>query len=485
MKMPGDVRWTVLGLLFLGGMINYLDRSAIGVAAPFLAKQLSLSPSELGWVFSVFFFGYAAFCFVGGYASDRIGPRNVFAIAAVVWSVFCGLTAFVFSYTSLLIVRVIFGMGEGPYGSATNKLISNWFPRRQQGSAVGWANAGTPLGGAIAGPVVGFIALAYGWRVSFIVIALIGLCWAIAWMLLVTDRPEQNVRVSAAERAAIAADAEVPTVGPSAADADVERLALRPPRPARPAAAGCRPGRSSAAASSCRRRPRCPASPGPGPPGTGWRSSTRLPRESWWISTASAIELISGMPRPPIGQAVDGGRLDRRYPVAVVDDLDAQRAGFGPQGQLHDPGAPRPVGVADGVRRRLVDGQHHAGGLVVGQRERGEPARQLATDHRQLRRVGGPAAVHELDSAGSRARVVLSARLRRSLSCVGRASTCGLRASSVHCVRVPGPRRRKRRPPRPPRRWSGRRSWPSTRRSAARAAPLRRVSLCDRHRHAQ
>ena len=109
MKMPGDARWTVLGLLFLGGMINYLDRSAIGVAAPFLTKQLS--PSELGGVFSVFFFGYAAFCFVGGYASDRIGARNVFAVAAVVWSVFCGLTAFVFSYTSLLIVRVIFGMG--------------------------------------------------------------------------------------------------------------------------------------------------------------------------------------------------------------------------------------------------------------------------------------------------------------------------------------------------------------------------------------
>ena len=225
MKMPGDVRWTVLGLLFLGGMINYLDRSAIGVAAPFLAKQLSLSPSELGWVFSVFFFGYAAFCFVGGYASDRIGGRNVFAIAAIVWSVFCGLTAFVFSYASLLIVRVIFGMGEGPYGSATNKMISNWFPRRQQGSAVGWANAGTPLGGAIAGPIVGFIALAYGWRVSFVVIALIGLCWAIAWILLVTDRPEQNVRVSAAERAAIAADAEVPTVGPQV---NLGRLLVRP-----------------------------------------------------------------------------------------------------------------------------------------------------------------------------------------------------------------------------------------------------------------
>jgi MFS transporter, ACS family, hexuronate transporter len=216
MKLFGTVRWTVVALLFLGGMINYLDRSAISVAAPFLTQQLSLSPSELGWVFSAFFFGYAAFCFVGGYASDRIGGRNVFGIAAVVWSVFCGLTALVFSYASLLTVRLIFGMGEGPYGSATNKLVSNWFPRRQQASAVGWANAGTPLGGALAGPIVGFIALSYGWRVSFVVIAIIGLCWAVAWLLLVTDRPEQNPGISAAERAEIAADQEPPSGLPPA-----------------------------------------------------------------------------------------------------------------------------------------------------------------------------------------------------------------------------------------------------------------------------
>ena len=225
MKTPDSARWTVLALLFLGGMINYLDRSAIGVAAPFLSKQLSLTPSELGWVFSVFFFGYAAFCFVGGYAADRIGARNVFAIAAVVWSVFCGLTAFVFSYASLLIVRLIFGAGEGPYGSATNKMISNWFPRRQQGSAVGWANAGTPLGGAIAGPIVGFIALAYGWRVSFVVIALVGLCWAIVWMLLVTERPERDADVSAGERTATATGPEVLSTGPRAS---LRRLLIRP-----------------------------------------------------------------------------------------------------------------------------------------------------------------------------------------------------------------------------------------------------------------
>jgi MFS transporter, ACS family, hexuronate transporter len=215
MKLFGTVRWAVVGLLFLGGMINYLDRAALSVAAPFLTKELSLSPSEMGMVFSVFFFGYAAFCFVGGYGSDRIGAKNVFAIASIVWSVFCGLTATVFSFTSLLVVRVIFGMGEGPYASAANKLVSNWFPRRQQATAVGWANAGTPLGGALAGPVVGFVALTWGWRVSFVIIAAIGLCWSAVWILTVTERPEQSPHVGAAERAEIAADQEASSIGPS------------------------------------------------------------------------------------------------------------------------------------------------------------------------------------------------------------------------------------------------------------------------------
>jgi MFS transporter, ACS family, hexuronate transporter len=214
MKIFGTVRWAVVAMLFLGGMINYLDRSAIAIAAPFLTKQLSLTPSELGWVFSAFFFGYATFCFVGGYASDRIGGRNVFGLASVVWSIFCALTAFVFSYASLLVVRTIFGMGEGPYGSATNKLVSNWFPRRQQASAVGWANAGTPLGGALAGPIVGFIALSFGWRVSFIAIAIIGLVWALAWMLLIRERPEHSAHLDAAERAEIMSDQEPQPAGP-------------------------------------------------------------------------------------------------------------------------------------------------------------------------------------------------------------------------------------------------------------------------------
>ncbi|GGF28300.1 MFS transporter [Aliidongia dinghuensis] len=190
--MFARLRWFIVALLFIGGAISYLDRAALSVAAPLIAKDMQLDPTELGIVFSSFFVGYALFCFVGGFASDRIGPRNVFGVAMTVWSVFCGLTAAAAGIFSLLVVRVIFGMGEGPFSSTANKFVSNWFPRPEQASAVGMANAGQPLGAALAGPVVGLLAVAAGWRVSFIAIGAIGLVWTVAWMWLATDRPEQH-----------------------------------------------------------------------------------------------------------------------------------------------------------------------------------------------------------------------------------------------------------------------------------------------------
>lgn len=70
---------------------------------------------------------------------------------------FCGLTAVIAGYFQLLIFRV-FGMGEGPMGTTTNKAITNWFPREEAGRALGFTNCGQPLGAALAGPVVGLVA---------------------------------------------------------------------------------------------------------------------------------------------------------------------------------------------------------------------------------------------------------------------------------------------------------------------------------------
>jgi MFS transporter, ACS family, hexuronate transporter len=200
--MFARLRWLIVLTLFVGGGISYLDRAALSVAAPLIAKDLHLDPAQLGIVFSSFFFGYALFCFVGGFASDKIGPKNVFTLAMTVWSVFCGLTAAATGMASLLVIRVIFGTGEGPFSATANKLVSNWFPRHEQASAVGMANAGQPLGAALAGPIVGFVAVSSGWRLSFVLIAAIGIVWVLFWRMIATDRPEQHRLLRDFDRAA-------------------------------------------------------------------------------------------------------------------------------------------------------------------------------------------------------------------------------------------------------------------------------------------
>ncbi|MDU6390496.1 MAG: MFS transporter, partial [Pantoea sp.] len=103
-------------------------------------------------------------------------------------------------FTHLLIVRMLFGIGEGPMGTTTNKSIANWFPKKETGRAVGFTNAGQPLGAAIAAPVVGLVGLHYGWRIAFIVIALLGFVWVACWLWLFRDKPEDHPRVGPAER---------------------------------------------------------------------------------------------------------------------------------------------------------------------------------------------------------------------------------------------------------------------------------------------
>jgi MFS transporter, ACS family, hexuronate transporter len=230
MQMETRTRWTLVWLLFVGGAISYLDRAALSITAPLITKELHLDPAQLGIVFSSFFVGYALFCFVGGYCADRFGPRRVLTVSMLVWSLFCGLTAATVGIASLLLVRVIFGMGEGPFCANINKLVSNWFPRRQQASAIGIANSGQSLGAALAGPVVGFIALSAGWRLSFVIISVVGVLWVIAWLMLAKDKPSIAPDTDAAgdTHAAHAAQTAPPKLAAIAPAAPLREYLLRP-----------------------------------------------------------------------------------------------------------------------------------------------------------------------------------------------------------------------------------------------------------------
>lgn len=199
--MKSQFRWTIGTMLFIASMINYIDRATLPIVAPMVQKDLHIDAAQLGLIFSIFFVGYAIFNFVGGTLADHFGTKRVYGIAMTVWSIFSGLTAIVTGFWQLMIFRIIFGLGEGPMGSVTNKTVRNWFPRQETGVVVGMATTGGNLtGAAIAGPIMGFVALALGWRMAFVVTLVLGLLWVCAWLLLSADTPAKSRHVNEAER---------------------------------------------------------------------------------------------------------------------------------------------------------------------------------------------------------------------------------------------------------------------------------------------
>ncbi|WP_427112892.1 MFS transporter [Megasphaera sueciensis] len=190
----------ILFMLFIASFINYIDRAALSIVAPYVSKEFNLTAADMGLIFSSFFIGYALFNFVGGYLSDVLGPKKTFGISMSFWSLFGGLTAGTFNFTSLYVVRVLFGLGEGPIGSSNNKAINNWFPASERARAVGISTGGMSLGAALTGPIIGFLALKFGWRIPFIIIMLLGFAWTAIWLKYAADSPEKSKFVSETEK---------------------------------------------------------------------------------------------------------------------------------------------------------------------------------------------------------------------------------------------------------------------------------------------
>lgn len=186
------LRWVILAATAVVLVLNYADRAAFSVAGPHIIEELNLTETQFGLLASAFFFGYVPFAFIGGWLSDRYGPRSIMGIAIAWWSVFTALTGAGVNFAVMFVVRVLFGFGEGPQGSVGTKTMNNWFPQRQISTAMGLTQAATPLGGAIGTPVVVLLITVFDWRVAFVALGVLGLFCTIGWFAIVRDTPEEH-----------------------------------------------------------------------------------------------------------------------------------------------------------------------------------------------------------------------------------------------------------------------------------------------------
>jgi ACS family D-galactonate transporter-like MFS transporter len=197
----GRARFGILALISVGTMINYLDRTVLGIAAPHLTAELHLSPAVMGIIFSAFSWSYAAAQIPGGWLLDRAGTRFTYWLAVTLWSIFTLLQGFANGVVSLLTFRLGLGVSEAPCFPANSRVVAAWFRDEERAQATAVYTVGEYLGLACFGPALFWIASRFGWRTLFFVVGGIGIVFGIVWWLLYRD-PEDAANPARVARAA-------------------------------------------------------------------------------------------------------------------------------------------------------------------------------------------------------------------------------------------------------------------------------------------
>ncbi|MBN2610021.1 MAG: MFS transporter [Bacteroidales bacterium] len=181
----------VLTLLVIIGVITFLDRINISVASTAIMKDLDISEKNWGWILGAFIATYGLFQMPLGLWGDLQGQRKVLGIIVLWWSLFTILTGFANGFVALLLIRLMFGIGEaGAYPCMTGS-ISRWFPAGESGKAQGYIWAASRVGGALTPFVVYPVINTYGWRMAFYLLGIVGVLWVIAWYLKYRDQPSE------------------------------------------------------------------------------------------------------------------------------------------------------------------------------------------------------------------------------------------------------------------------------------------------------
>ena len=172
-------------LLYLAYMISYVDRTAISLALAQIGKDFNLQASDLGIVISAFFLGYAAMQIPGGWLADRFGSKYVIVFAIAAWSIFTVMTSFAWSLGSLIVIRLIFGLTEGAYPSASVKGVTELFDKPSHPKLSALLVSSNYAGSMLAPLIMAPLLIALGWRHAFEVIGIAGVVFALVYFVLV------------------------------------------------------------------------------------------------------------------------------------------------------------------------------------------------------------------------------------------------------------------------------------------------------------
>ena len=171
----------ILALLFLGWSLGNLDRYIMNYAVVAITGDLNLDASATGIILSSFFLGYAIMQIPGGWLADKFGAKKILLFSVIMWSIFTGLTAIAWSLTAMIVIRFLFGIGEGGFQPSSSKIIATVFPKENRGRAMSIMLTSGGIVSLFVPLLSAFLLGTIGWRMMFIIIGAIGAVIAILY----------------------------------------------------------------------------------------------------------------------------------------------------------------------------------------------------------------------------------------------------------------------------------------------------------------
>jgi MFS transporter, ACS family, D-galactonate transporter len=201
---PTYVRYVVLFFILLATIISYVDRTNLGIAAPFMSKELALDKAQMGQIFAAFGLTYAFALIPGGYIADMFGSRLTYAAALVGWSLATMIQGVASSFNTLFGARLAIGVLESPAFPANARAVTMWFPIKERGFATSVYIMGQYIGTPLFAGLLLWLAQTEGWRTIFYVTGGAGVLLGLLWYFVYQD-PMQSRFANPAELAHIEA----------------------------------------------------------------------------------------------------------------------------------------------------------------------------------------------------------------------------------------------------------------------------------------
>ncbi len=197
-------RWGILAMLFIVTTINYADRATIAIAGPDIARDIGLSPVEMGYIFSAFAWSYVLAQIPGGWLLDRFGSKITYFFSIFLWSLFTLFHGFAGFFTGgaalalLLVLRLLVGAAEAPAFPGNSRITSAWFPTHERGLAASIFNSAQYFATVAFAPLMGWMVHSYGWQSIFFFMGILGIVVTVVWLKTIYS-PKEHPRISDSE----------------------------------------------------------------------------------------------------------------------------------------------------------------------------------------------------------------------------------------------------------------------------------------------